>query len=287
MKVSHSPATLFAAFDDTDLIAHAGLVPTIRLAERCGLPRLVAEKVKLTGATAPGVFGCRPLENPEAIAEHVVELVATHIPHHFDAVPEDIQVLCPARRHATGTLALNARLQARLNPPTPGKPQHHHEGHIFRLGDRVLQIRNQPHRGTGGVFNGSTGTITAIDPEAHQLTVTLTDGEPIPYLFTDLDELLHAYALTVHRSQGGEYPYVVVPMTTSAGQPLQRNLLYTAVTRASRGVVLIGQTTAVHQALTNTHTRRRFTALEHRIRQQTAATPRPRVIHAAGQLAFS
>ncbi|AUA08111.1 ATP-binding domain-containing protein [Streptomyces sp. SID8382] len=236
---------------------------------------------------APGVFGCRPQENPEAIAEHLVELVATHIPHHFNAAPEDIQVLCPARRHATGTLALNARLQACLNPPAPDKPQHHHEGHIFRLGARVLQIRNQPHRGTGGVFNGSTGTITAIDTGAHQLTVTFIDGEPVPYLFTDLDELLHAYALTVHRSQGSEYPYVVIPMTTSAGQLLQRNLLYTAVTRARRGIMLIGQTAAVHQALTNTHTRRRFTALEHRIRRPAATTPCSRVIHAVGQLAWS
>ncbi|MFF7656707.1 ATP-dependent RecD-like DNA helicase [Streptomyces sp. NPDC007983] len=243
----------------------------------CGLPPQPADRV----------FGCRPLENSETIAEHVTELVATHIPHHFNAAPEDIQVLCPARRHATGTLALNARLQARLNPPAPDKPQHHHQGYIFRLGDRVLQIRNQPHRGTNGVFNGSTGTITAIDTQTHQLTVTLTDGEPVPYLFTDLDELLHAYALTVHRSQGSEYPYVVIPISTSAGQLLQRNLLYTAVTRARRGVMLIGQSSAVYRALANTHTRRRFTALEHRIRQQTTATPRSHSIHTIGQLALS
>ncbi|QLH19320.1 ATP-dependent RecD-like DNA helicase [Streptomyces sp. Rer75] len=237
---------------------------------------------------ADRVFGCRPLENPETIAEHVVELVANQIPHHFNTALEDIQVLCPARRHATGTLALNARLQARLNPPAPDKPQHHHEGHIFRLGDRVLQIRNQPHRGTNGVYNGSTGTITAIDIDTHQLTVTLTDGEPVPYHFTDLDELLHAYALTVHRSQGSEYPYVVIPMTTSAGQLLQRNLLYTAITRARQGVMLISQPSAVHQALTNTHTRRRFTALEHRIHHQTTATPpRSRSNHPLGQLALS
>ncbi|MET8012944.1 ATP-dependent RecD-like DNA helicase [Streptomyces sp. NPDC005271] len=236
---------------------------------------------------AARVFSCRPLEDPEAIAEHIVELVATHIPHHFDAAPGDIQVLCPAKRHATGTLALNTRLQTRLNPPAPDKPQHHHDGHTFRLGDRVLQIRNQPHRGNNGVFNGSTGTITAIDTDAHQLTVTLTDGEPVPYLFTDLDELLHAYALTVHRSQGSEYPYLVIPMTTSAGQLLQRNLLYTAVTRARRGVMLIGQPSAVHRALANTHTRRRFTALEHRIRHQTTATPRSRAVHTVGQLALS
>ncbi|MEV7427721.1 ATP-dependent RecD-like DNA helicase [Streptomyces sp. NPDC091212] len=236
---------------------------------------------------ATGVFGCRPLDDPQTIAEHTVQLVATHIPRHFDAAPEDIQVLCPARRHATGTLALNARLQAALNPPSPTKPQHHHGGHIYRLGDRVLQIRNQPHRGRSGVFNGSTGTITAIDPEAHHLTVTLLDGESVAYLFADLDELLHAYALTVHRSQGSEYPYVVIPLTASAGQLLQRNLLYTAVTRARRGVILIGQPHAVRKALANTHTQRRFTALGHRILRHTTPTPGPRRASLARQLAWT
>ncbi|MFD5752481.1 ATP-dependent RecD-like DNA helicase [Streptomyces sp. NPDC127033] len=236
---------------------------------------------------APGVFGCRPLDDPQTIAEHTVQLVATHIPRHFDAAPEDIQVLCPARRHATGTLALNARLQTALNPPSPTKPQHHHGGHIYRLGDRVLQIRNQPHRGRNGIFNGSTGTITAIETETQHLTVTLHDGENVPYPFTDLDELLHAYALTVHRSQGSEYPYVVIPLTASAGQLLQRNLLYTAVTRARRGVILIGQPHAVQRALANTHTQRRFTALGHRIIRRTAATSVSRRTSPAGQLAWT
>ncbi|MGY0055033.1 SF1B family DNA helicase RecD2 [Streptomyces sp. LZ34] len=235
---------------------------------------------------APGIFGCRPLEDPQTIVEHVVDLVTTLIPQHFDATPEDIQVLCPARRHATGTLALNARLQARLNPPSPDRPQHHHEGVVFRLGDRVLQIRNQPHRGRTGVFNGSTGTITAIDTETRQLAVTLNDGETVPYAFSDLDELLHAYALTVHRSQGSEYPYVVIPVTTSAGPLLQRNLLYTAVTRARRGVVLLGQPTAVHRAVANTHTRRRFTALEHRILRRATTMSHFRGPSLSGQLAW-
>ncbi|MEV6774721.1 SF1B family DNA helicase RecD2 [Streptomyces syringium] len=236
---------------------------------------------------APGVFGCRPLQHPETIAERVVELVATLIPQHFDTAPQDIQVLCPARRHAAGTLDLNTRLQARLNPPSPGKPEHHHEGQVFRLGDRVLQIRNRPDRGTNGVFNGATGTITAIDTDNRQLTVTHHDGEPVTYPFTDLDELLHAYAMTVHRSQGSEYPYVVIPMTTSAGQLLQRNLLYTAVTRARRGVMLIGQPTAIHRALTNTRTRHRLTALEHRIVQQAATTCHPHRPGPAGQLTWN
>ncbi|MEU7246475.1 ATP-dependent RecD-like DNA helicase [Streptomyces sparsogenes] len=235
---------------------------------------------------APGVFGCRPLEDPKTIAEHVVDLVTTLIPQYFDTAPEDIQVLCPARRYAAGALDLNARLQARLNPPAPDRPQYHHEEVVFRLGDRVLQIRNQPHRGRTGVFNGSTGTITAIDTETRQLTVTFTDSEPVPYAFTDLDELIHAYALTIHRSQGSEYPYVVIPLTISAGPLLQRNLLYTAVTRARRGAVLIGQPTAVRRALASTHTRRRFAALEHRILRQATATSRPCDFSFSGQLAW-
>lgn len=189
-----------------------------------------------------------------------------------------------------GTLDLNTRLQARLNPPAPHKPEYQSEGRIFRLGDHVQQIRNQPHRGSAGVFNGATGTITAIDTEAHRLTVTLHDGEAVPYSFTDLDELLHAYALTVHRSQGSEYPYVVIPMTTSAGSALlQRNLLYTAVTRARRGVVIIGQPAAVYRALANTRTHRSRTALTHRITRQQQAAVRTcsRTGISTGQLAWS
>nr|WP_245738390.1 ATP-binding domain-containing protein [Streptomyces sparsogenes] len=149
-----------------------------------------------------------------------------------------------------------------------------------------MQIRNQPHRGRTGVFNGSTGTITAIDTETRELAVTLNDGETVPYAFSDLDELLHAYALTVHRSQGSEFPYVVIPVTTSAEPLLQRNFLYTAVTRARRGVVLLGQPTAVHRAVANTHTRRRFTALGHRILQRATATSLTRRLNLSGQLAW-
>ncbi|MBC6468104.1 ATP-dependent DNA helicase [Actinomadura alba] len=161
---------------------------------------------------------------------------------------------------------LNLRLQQRLNPPSDDRPQHYHGGAAFRLGDRVQQVRNNPHRGETGVFNGSSGNISAIDTETHQLTVTFHDGEMATYPFIDLDELMHAYALTVHRSQGSEYPYVIVPMVTAAGMMLlQRNLLYTAVTRARYGVMLIGQTEAVERAIANNRTQRRNTALPHRI----------------------
>jgi exodeoxyribonuclease V alpha subunit len=220
----------------------------------------------------PKAFWNRPRPSPESTAEHVVELVCELIPKHLGARPEDIQVLCPGKKNIAGMTDLNLRLQQRLNPPSDDKPQHHHAGAAFRLGDRVQQIRNNPHRGESGVFNGSSGTISAVNTETHQLTVTFHDGETATYPFTDLDELVHAYALTVHRSQGSEYPYVIIPMVSAAGPMLlQRNLLYTAVTRARYGVMLIGQTTAVNDAIANNRTQRRNTALTHRITHDAAA----------------
>ncbi|MEU6485960.1 ATP-dependent RecD-like DNA helicase [Streptomyces sp. NPDC046887] len=233
----------------------------------------------------PRAFWNRPVPAPDDIAQRVVELVCDLFPVHFGARPEDIQVLCPGKKNVAGMSDLNLRLQERLNPPAPDKPQHYHDGTAFRLGDRVQQIRNNPHRGASGVFNGSGGTVTAVDAESHQLTVTFTDGETAAYPFTDLDELVHAYALTVHRSQGSEYPYVIVPMVSAAGMMLlQRNLLYTAITRARHGVMLIGQPEAVERAVANNQTRRRHTALPHRITHPGPAVPPPRRQAPAGQL---
>ncbi|MGW4518274.1 SF1B family DNA helicase RecD2 [Streptomyces sp. NPDC004393] len=235
----------------------------------------------------PKVFWNRPVPTAEDIAQRVVDLVCERMPKHFRVRPEDIQVLCPGKKNIAGMTDLNLRLQERVNPPADEKPQHYHGGTAFRLGDRVQQIRNNPHRGETGIFNGSSGTITAVDLEAHHLTVTFLDGEAATYPFTDLDELVHAYALTVHRSQGSEYPYVVVPMVSAAGMMLlQRNLLYTAVTRARNGVMLIGQSEAVEQAIANNRTQRRNTALTYRITRTDAAVAAPRPQARNGQLAW-
>ncbi|MGW3625687.1 SF1B family DNA helicase RecD2 [Streptomyces sp. NPDC000880] len=234
----------------------------------------------------PTAFWNRPVPVAEDIAQRVVDLACDRMPKHFGARPEDIQVLCPGKKNIAGMTDFNLRLQQRLNPPADDKPQHYHGGCVFRLGDRVQQIRNNPHRGETGVFNGSSGTITAVDPEAHQLTVTFHDGERASYPFTDLDELLHAYALTVHRSQGSEYPYVIIPMISAAGMLLQRNLLYTAVTRARHGVMLIGQTEAVERAVANNRTQRRNTALTHRITHTEAVVSAPRRQAPSGQMAW-
>ncbi|POX43050.1 ATP-dependent RecD-like DNA helicase [Streptomyces sp. Ru73] len=234
---------------------------------------------------APGVFGFKYMNEPEGIAQRVVDLVTKEIPRHFGVAPHDIQVLCPGRKQEAGVLALNRRLQKCLNPSAPHKHEHYHDDIIFREGDRVLQTKNRPQRGTNGVFNGSTGTVTTVNGEEQELTVTFSDGDVAVYPFVDLDELLHAYALTVHRSQGSEYPYVVIPMINAAGQLLQRNLLYTAVTRARRGVMLLGQENAIKRAVEIAWSVRRNTALSHRIIHNTSPLPRPRA-NSSGQLAW-
>ena len=140
---------------------------------------------------------------------------------------------------------------------------------MFRVGDKVIQIRNNYDKGAAGVFNGTIGVVTALSTVDRQLTVRTDEDEDIAYDFDELDELQHAYAITVHRSQGSEYPAVVIPLTMSAYTLLQRNLLYTAVTRAKRLVVLVGSRKALAIAVRTAGTGRRHTALTHRVNGAT------------------
>jgi exodeoxyribonuclease V alpha subunit len=169
-------------------------------------------------------------------------------------------------RGPAGASALNTLLQDALTPARPDRAEKRFGGRVFRVGDKVSQIRNNYDKGASGVFNGTQGVITAIDPIEQTLTVTTDEDETIDYDFGELDELVHAYAVTVHRSQGSEYHCVVIPLTTSAWMMLQRNLLYTAVTRAKQLVVLVGSSKALGQAVRTTGSRRRHTALAHRLR---------------------
>ena len=154
--------------------------------------------------------------------------------------PDDIQV--PARAAAAGAEELNRLLQERRNPHRPGVPEHWTDGRVFRPGDRVMPIRNNYDKGRDGVFNGATGVITRIVPEERLVEIRMDDGQTVGYGYDELDEILHAYAITVHRAQGSEYPYVIIPLTTAAGAlVLRRNQLYTAVTPARHTVVLVGQ----------------------------------------------
>ncbi len=176
-----------------------------------------------------------------------------------------MQVLTPVHRGPAGAAALNELLQDALTPVHPDRAEKRFGGRVFRGGDKVTQIRNDYDKGANGVFNGTQGVVTAIDGVDQRLTVVTDEDEAIDYDFGELDELVHAYAVTVHRSQGSEYPCVVIPLTTSAWMMLQRNLLYTAVTRAKQLVVLVGSPRALSQAVRATGSGRRHTALAHRL----------------------
>ncbi|GAB3996949.1 hypothetical protein GCM10029992_18480 [Glycomyces albus] len=205
-------------------------------------------------------------EDNEAVADQVVDIVANRIPARFGLDPvRDVQVLTPMHRGGPGAGNLNLKLQEALTPGREGLPERRYGGRVYRIGDKVIQIRNNYSKGAAGVFNGTVGTVTALDPEAQTLTVRTDEDEDVDYEFSELDELVHAYAITVHRSQGSEYPAVVVPVTTSAWTMLQRNLLYTAITRAKRLVVLVGSKKALAVAVRTAGTGKRHTGLTHRL----------------------
>jgi exodeoxyribonuclease V alpha subunit len=208
-----------------------------------------------------------PEEEAEQVADLVVDIVANRLPRRFGLDPGDVQVLCPMHRGPAGAGVLNERLQAALTPAREGLPERRFGGRVYRVGDRVMQLRNNYDKGTAGVFNGSVGQVTALSLEDQELRVLLDEDEEVGYGFDELDELTHAYAVSIHRSQGSEYPCVVIPLTTGAWLMLQRNLLYTAVTRAKRIVVLVGSRRALAKAVRTQGAGRRYTALTERLRR--------------------
>ncbi|WP_405085303.1 ATP-dependent RecD-like DNA helicase [Microbispora sp. NBC_01389] len=208
-----------------------------------------------------------PCEEPEEIAALTVDVVARRIPKKFGLNPRrDVQVLAPMHRGAAGAGALNIALQEALTPAREGMPERRYGGRVFRVGDKVTQLRNNYDKGAAGVFNGTVGVVTAITPEESKLTVLTDEDENVDYSFDELDELAHAYAVSIHRSQGSEYPAVVIPLATSAWMMLQRNLLYTAITRAKKLVVVVGSRRALGQAVRTRGAGRRHTGLTHRLR---------------------
>ncbi|MER6005912.1 ATP-dependent RecD-like DNA helicase [Nonomuraea angiospora] len=207
-----------------------------------------------------------PCEEAEDIAALTVDVVARRIPRRFGLDPRrDIQVLAPMHRGAAGAGALNTALQEALTPAREGMPERRYGGRVFRVGDKITQLRNNYDKGAAGVFNGTVGIVTDIRPDEHKLTVVTDEDEAVDYAFDELDELAHAYAVSIHRSQGSEYPAVVVPLATSAWMMLQRNLLYTAITRAKKLVVIVGSRRALAQAVRTKGAGRRHTGLTHRL----------------------
>jgi exodeoxyribonuclease V alpha subunit len=262
-----------------DLLA-AGSLPAVRLtrifrqAQQSGIVvgahRVNAGQLPaLTGFGDFFWFGC---EDTEATAALVVDIVARRIPARFGLDPRrDIQVLCPMHRGPAGAGNLNVALQEALTPSRDGAPERRYGGRVFRIGDKVTQLRNNYDKGAAGVFNGTVAVVTAMSLEDHTLTVRTDEDEQVDYGFDELDELGHAYAVTIHRSQGSEYPAVVIPLVTSSWMMLQRNLLYTGITRAKKLVVLAGSRRALAAAVRTKSTGRRHTALAHRLHPQPAA----------------
>ncbi|MEV0584619.1 ATP-dependent RecD-like DNA helicase [Nonomuraea sp. NPDC050310] len=207
-----------------------------------------------------------PCEEPEEIAALTVDVVARRIPRKFGLDPRrDVQVLAPMHRGAAGAGALNLALQEALTPAREDRPERRYGGRVFRIGDKVTQLRNNYDKGAAGVFNGTVGVVTDLRGEESKLTVLTDEDEHVDYSFDELDELAHAYAVSIHRSQGSEYPAVVIPLATSAWMMLQRNLLYTAITRAKKLVVIVGSRRALAQAVRTRGAGRRHTGLTHRL----------------------
>ncbi|AYY13575.1 ATP-dependent RecD-like DNA helicase [Actinobacteria bacterium YIM 96077] len=252
----------------SDTIPRVRLTTIFRQAQQSGVVvnahRINAgERPELRGFDDFYWFGC---EDTDQAAELTVDVAARRIPRTFGLDPRrDVQVLTPMHRGPAGASNLNDQLQQILTPARDGAPERRHGGRAFRPGDKVTQIRNNYDKGTAGVFNGTVGVVTGISPEQQALTVRTDEDEDIEYDFAELDELQHAYAMTIHRSQGSEYPAVVVPLTTSAWIMLQRNLLYTAITRAKQLVVLVGSRRALAIAVRNANAGRRHTGLTRRL----------------------
>ncbi|MBQ7617697.1 MAG: ATP-dependent RecD-like DNA helicase [Desulfovibrio sp.] len=255
-------------------LMRSGQIPFVRLTE---IFRQAQSSTIITGAHAI-IQGRQPQltnrENddmffieeadPKAVCATIVGLVQTRLPKKYGFEPKrDIQVLSPMNRGTVGAHVLNAELQAALNP----KGNEVSRGtRIFREGDKVMQIRNNYDK---DVFNGDIGLITKVDSEEQVVKVEI-DGRTICYDYQDLDELVLAYAISIHKSQGGEYPAVVIPITTQHYVMLQRNLLYTGITRGKKIVVLVGTRKALGLGIRNIQQQRRFTALAERLQEHKA-----------------
>jgi len=202
-----------------------------------------------------------PADVPGKAADWIEDLVVNRIPERFGLSPAEIQVLVPMYRGPAGIHAINARLQQVLNPASPLKAECKLFGTTYRPGDKVMQVRNDYEK---QVFNGDIGFIESISAIDRTLTVEF-DGNPVEYAWSEADQLTLAYAVSVHKSQGSEFPAVVVPLLTHHYMMLQRNLLYTAITRARRVCVLVTNPRALGIAVNNNQVAERFTALAWRM----------------------
>lgn len=234
------------------------------------------EKVSLDNKSMDFFF----LKRYEAdkIINVTLQLIKQKLPKFVGASEYDIQVLTPMRKGLLGVERLNTILQMYLNPPSDRKKEKEHGAIVFREGDKVMQIKNNYQleweirskyglcidKGTG-VFNGDTGIIEEINDFAETITVNFDEGRMVEYSYKLLDELELAYAVTIHKSQGSEYPAVVIPLLSGPRMLMNRNLLYTAVTRAKKCVTIVGDDTIFEQMIENNSQQRRYSGLKDRL----------------------
>ena len=220
---------------------------------------------QLTPTTKFNESDCLWLEAPEPAlgAEGIRHLVSEFLPKHSIDPVQQVQVLCPTTRGEAGTRQLNSLLQNLLNPAKPGKVELSRGGSSLRVGDRVIQQVNDYQR---EVFNGDLGTISSIDLEEQEVVVQFNERQ-VSYDYADLSELSLAWAVTVHKSQGSEYPVVIFPLFMQHYVLLSRNLVYTGLTRAKQLAILVGPIKAIGMAVKRVMDRQRYTALAERLKR--------------------
>ena len=271
-----------------DHLIRSGVVPNIRLTSifrQARQSRIVMNAHSVNRGEVPslknqgGDFFFLRRRDPQAAVDTIVELCKTRLPENMGIPPEQIQVLSPTRKYLTGTANLNAALQAALNPPQPGKPEKRRGSSTYRLGDRVMQVKNNYDvlwrsqdglKGGMGVFNGDVGVITDITPEGEITTVNF-DGHIVEYTPDMLGELESAYAMTVHKSQGSEYRAVILAAVNGAPMLLTRGVLYTAITRAKELLIIVGDEAVVERMTANDRQTRRYSGIRYLLSSQAPA----------------
>lgn len=283
-------------------ILQSGVVPHVRLTDifrQSETSRIVLNAHRINHGEMPLLNGKGTdffFERKDGFlpaAQTIVQLVTTRLPgflgygekERLAQAVRNIQVLAPAKKGECGVVALNNMLQAALNPPSPHKPSLHYGETVYRLGDKVMQTKNdyqiewKRETASGwedgtGVFNGDVGFITDVDEEEHCLTVLFDEEKEVVYQSAQLENLDLAYCLSVHKSQGSEFPVVVMPVAGGPPMLLTRNLFYTALTRARSLVVLVGREEVVRQMVENDHILKRYTTLAERLVTMSALLPR-------------